>query len=309
MGGPRIDESKVRAIVAAQPRTFEYGDIAREAGISTASAHRILKELVAEGAVLIDHKIGKRKIYAISGTGSSDGIVKPNITHLPPAERFEHVGMLVDMVAQGISPSALITGVSGIGKTYLVMQRLAEAGFEEDDGYIMVKGHSTPMGLYRTLHDHRDQKIVFDDCDGVFKDNKAVGILKAALDSYDTRKISWNSERLPEDLESPFVFTGEIIFVSNLLAGQIDEAVKSRTLVVDLQMSRKEIGEYIGTILDDIHEKIDMDEKQHVLDTIVERCDAFEQFNIRTFLKACRIYRHAKLKGLDNWEKSLSVMI
>lgn len=308
MGGPRIVVDDVKRVIMVQPRTFEYGDIAREAKISTASAHRIIGEMIADGSIMVDHKIGKRKIYAISGKGSSNGAIKADITQLTPAERFEHVGMLVDMVVEGISPSVLITGLSGIGKTYLVKDRLKENGLEEDVDYVMVKGHSTPMGLYRTLHDHRDQKIVFDDCDGVFKENKAIGILKAALDSYDTRTISWNSERMPDDLDSPFIFTGQIIFVSNLLASQVDNAVKSRTFVVDLQMSRQEICEYIETILHRIDEKLSTDELGDVLTEVTKRCDAFENFNIRTFLKACRIYRYAKMKNAD-WKKTLTGMI
>lgn len=46
------------------------------------------------------------------------------------------------------------------------------------------------MGLYMALFINRDKLIVFDDCDSVFGNIDSVNILKAALDSYDTRMVS-----------------------------------------------------------------------------------------------------------------------
>jgi len=308
MGGARIDYDSIKKAVSNQPRTFTVDDIARETQISIASAYKVVNDLVATGAVILDHKQGKKKIYAVSGQGSSDGIIKPNITNLTPVERFDHVSMIVDMVAQGISPSALVTGLSGIGKTHLVLKRLKENGLIQDDDFVMVKGHSSAQGLYSTLYHHCDQTVIFDDCDSIFKDAISVNLLKAALDSYETRRLSWMSTRLPDDIEGVFDFTGNIIFISNMTADRIDEAVKSRTFVVDLQMSRKEICEYMRTILDDLEPDMEMESKVEVLDEIEARSNTFEQFNIRTFIKACRVYRSASMTGRD-WKKSLTVLI
>lgn len=308
MGGKRIDKNKIRKIVSSQPRTFSVEDISRESKVSTASAYSLINEMVAEGCVVLDHKVGKRKIYAVSAQGSSDGIVKPNIALLSPVERFEHVGTIVDMVAHGISPSALITGVSGIGKTYLVRERLLSHGMKEDSDYIMIKGHSTPLGLYQVLHDHRDQTLCFDDCDSIFNNEIAINILKSALDSYDVRKVSWQSSRMPDDYDSSFTFNGQILFISNYTADRIDEAVKSRTFVVDLQMSRKEICEYLWTLLKVIEPSVSLEDKEVVMKELEARRDVFEQFNIRTFIKACRIYRTAQKNGKD-WKKMLTVMV
>ena len=309
MGGPRIDKEEVRKTILAQPRTFEYTDIAREAKISTASASHIIRDMIAEGFIIVDHKIGKRKIYAVSSNGGNNGVEKPNILQLPPHERFEYIGDIVDMVVNGITPSALITGVAGIGKTYIVKDRLHANGFKENDHYVINTTHATPGGLYCLLHKHRDQTVVFDDCDSVFSDEKSVNILKAALDSYEVRKLCWPTMgKLPEGIEDSFEFTGNIIFVSNRTSDRIDEAVKSRTMVIDLQMSRKEIGEYIGTIMENITiVKLPMEDKQIVLDELIQVADSFDQFNIRTFIKACRLYKGAMLSGKD-WKKSLAII-
>lgn len=309
MGGPRIDVNKVRKVISSQPRTFEYTDIAREAHISTASALKIVKDMVAEGAVIVDHKVGKRNIFAISANGSANGDIKPSVIQLTPEERFEYVGDVVDMVAHGITPSALITGVSGIGKTFIVKKRLKAHGLEEGMDYKFITAHATPLGLYRLLYENRHKTLVFDDCDSVFNKEEGINVLKAALDSYEVRKVCWNSTKLPDDLEPEFEFEGQIIFVSNRTADKIDEAVKSRTMTIDLQMSRQEICEYIGTILDKIDAvKLPLFEKELVLGELKKIADGFEQFNIRTFIKACRIYQGCQISGKD-WKKSLSVII
>jgi hypothetical protein len=308
MGGPRIDSTAVRKVISSQPRTFTMEDIAREAKISTASAYAIISQLKGEGSITVDHKIGKKLVYAVSANGSKDGAIKPNIVHLTPAQRFEYVGTLVDMVAQGISPSVLVTGLSGIGKTFLVRERLKANGLHENDGYITVMGHSSPLGLYRVLYEHQRQTIVFDDCDSVFRDETSVNLLKSALDSYDVRKVSWQSSRLPDELEASFNFSGQIIFVSNLTADRVDEAIKSRTFVIDLQMSRKEICEYLWTLIDTIEPSMHKVDKEEILTELDKRCDSFEQFNIRTFIKACRVFKVAKSNGKD-WKEMITVLI
>ena len=101
----------------------------------------------------------------------------------------------------------------GIGKTFIVRERLAQHGLEEGDGYILITTHITPGGLYCLLHDHQRQTIVFDDCDSVFANEQSVNLLKAALDSYETRKICWPSmgnKSLPEGYEDSFEFEGNI---------------------------------------------------------------------------------------------------
>jgi hypothetical protein len=200
MGGPRIDVSKVNQVINAQTRVFAVEDIAREAQISIASVYGIINNMIATGAIVKDHKVGKRQMYAVSSNGSGDGAIKPNIALLPPAERFEYVGTLVDMVAQGISPSVMVTGLSGIGKTYLVKSRLEANGLTENQDFMMVTGHASPLGLYRLMYEHQSQRLVFDDCDSIFREADSINLLKAALDSYNVRKVSWHSSRMPDDL-------------------------------------------------------------------------------------------------------------
>ncbi len=317
----RINPESVKNLLVTHSKPFSVNDLAVMSGISAPSAYNLINQFVADGHVYADHKRGKCKMYRVaedirvsdvanlnSGNSVKEITTKrlPDLMQLTPVERFECVSDMVDMVIMGISPSVLVTGLSGIGKTYLVLKQLEENGLKDGD-YVRVTGHSSPQGLYETLYQHQNQTIVFDDCDSIFQTDTSVNILKAALDSYSRRTISWNSSRLPDHLESPFDFNGQIIFVSNKTASQIDNAVKSRTFVVDLQMSRKEICVYIESIMGNIDVQLSIDEKKEVLDELVELCEYFENFNVRTFIKACRLYRMAQAKGRD-WKKSVRFM-
>lgn len=210
-------------------------------------------------------KIGKRKISSFD-----QKYVERQVKKLAPAlavaaakeaeanerfginTRFAFVEKLVTMVATKVQASAVITGEGGLGKTYTVLQTLEKCGLEDmtevlanaEDGdvienaFVSVKGYSTAKGLYRTLYENNDRVIVFDDCDSILKDAVALNILKGALDSYDRRFISWNSEmKETDDLPRSFEFTGQIIFISNMDADSIDQAVRSRSMMIDLSMT------------------------------------------------------------------------
>jgi len=78
---------------------------------------------------------------------------------------------------------------------------------------------------------------VFDDCDAVLKDPVALNLLKGALDSYGKRIISWNADMKDDDLPRSFNFEGRVIFISNMDQDRIDQAIRSRSMMIDLSMT------------------------------------------------------------------------
>jgi hypothetical protein len=166
--------------------------------------------------------------------------------------RFGFVEKLVTMVATGVQPSPVITGEGGLGKTYTVTKTLAAHGYKDiselaefqvgsvintSKCFMMIKGYSTAKGLYRTLFENQKSVIVFDDCDAVLKDPVALNLLKGALDSYGKRIISWNADMKDDDLPRSFAFEGRVIFISNMDQDRIDQAIRSRSMMIDLSMT------------------------------------------------------------------------
>lgn len=232
--------------------------------------------------------------------------------------RFEFIEEVVDMVIAGESKSVIITGDGGLGKTHTVMDRVRNAGLvasepienaQEDDeegertsgisvgDYFIVKGFITSRALYELLYENRDRIVIFDDCDSIWEAPTSVSILKAALDSYDTRTISWMTALADPDIPRQFEFRGRIIFVSNMHLGELDQAVLSRCLYVDVSMTPEEKIERIRYISPKIRKDMPIAAKQEVIDLLDECKDNIGDLNIRTFLKVCEI----RSRGSENW--------
>ena len=152
-------------------------------------------------------------------------------------QRFEFLNNLTKMVVNGLTPSIIVLGQGGLGKTHSVTSTINSNDMSEDD-YVFFKGYSTARGLYNTLYDNNGKLIVFDDCDSILEDKVALNILKSALDSYDKRTISWMAKMSKnEEYPQQFDFTGRIIFISNKSKEKIDGAILSRSLSIDLTMT------------------------------------------------------------------------
>jgi len=213
-----------------------------------------------------------------------------------PKVMFNNLERLTKMVGRGIQPSLVITGGAGLGKTYLVKKTLTDMGLEEAKQFVHFKGRATAAGLFVTIYENSDKIIVLDDCDSVFKDVDAVNLLKAALDSYDTRKLSYISTKPLKDtygdpVPRHFEFTGKIIFISNISQSKLDDAIKSRSFVSDISMNTKQMFQRIDDLKDQIETKIPNEVKDKALEimkSLEKKYDGVE-INLRSFIKACRI--------------------
>ena len=168
--------------------------------------------------------------------------------------------------------------------------------FTESREFVHFKGCATAAGLFITLYENSDKIIVLDDCDSVFKDDDAVNILKAALDSYDTRKISYISTKTLKDefgSEVPrhFEFTGRIIFISNIDQSRLDEAIRSRSFVSDVELTTEQMFTRMSQLMVAMERNIPMAAKEQALQLMQELDKEFDgvEINLRSFIKAARI--------------------
>jgi hypothetical protein len=241
----------------------------------------------------------------------------------PINQRFDFVGKIVDMIAKRITPSVVITGEGGLGKTHTVIESLERAGLRnvtdliadvdigsvetDETMFVVIKGYSTPKGLFKLLYEHRNATVVFDDCDSILKDPDALNLLKGALDSYDKRYITWNTSFSDDNIPSMFQFTGGVIFVSNLTQDKINQAIRSRSMCVDLSMT--------------VDQKIDRMEfivkRDNFLPNVpsVMKFEAFEflktnrnearEINLRTLINVAKI----RQAGDSQWEQLAKYML
>jgi hypothetical protein len=218
-------------------------------------------------------------------------------------ERFEFLNDLTSMVVTGVTPSLVVTGPGGNGKTNSVKRTISDNQLSDNE-FVFFKGYSTARGLYNTLYDNNGKLIIFDDCDSVLEDKVSKNILKSALDSYEERTISWSKMTKADEYPTQFNFTGRIIFISNKSKDSIDGALKSRSLMVDLTMTPEEKIERLTYILPNILPEYDMETKElalNFLDSVKNDVD----INIRTFIMVTKMCKSFP----DNWRKLASYSV
>jgi hypothetical protein len=219
-------------------------------------------------------------------------------------QRFGFLNDLTTMVVSGITPSLIVTGEGGLGKTHSVTQTIKSNELEDMD-YVFFKGYSTARGLYNTLFDNNGKLIIFDDCDSVLDDKVAVNILKSALDSYEKRTISWMAKMNKSD-EYPqhFDFTGRIIFISNKAKEKIDEAILTRSLTVDLTMTPDDKITRMSSILGNILPEYDMEVKQDALG-FLETVKEEVSLNMRMLIMVAKM----RLMYPETWRNLATYMV
>lgn len=224
-------------------------------------------------------------------------------------QRFSFLERFTKMVLDGETASAIVTGEGGLGKSHVVMSQVAKKGMVEGEDYVLFKGFATPKALYSTLYENKDKTIIFDDCDSVLKDPTSINILKGALDSYDKRTISWLTKGFIDDgLPSSFDFEGQVIFISNLSIDKIDQAIKSRSMAIDLSMSIDDKIDRMRYILPNVMADYEMGLKETALDFMCLHANEAVEFNMRTLQKIIRVV-HAYGLETEEWKDAAQYLL
>jgi len=218
-------------------------------------------------------------------------------------QRFQFLNDLTTMVVNNTTPSLIVTGEGGLGKTHSVTETIKSNDLSEDK-YVFFKGYSTARGLYNTLYDNNDKLIIFDDCDSVLDDKVALNILKSALDSYEKRTISWMAKMNNDEYPQQFEFTGRIIFISNKSISAVNEAIRSRSLTVDLTMTPSDKIERMSAILENILPEYQLEFKKEALDFLSGVCNEVS-VNMRMLIMVTKM----RYNYPDRWKDLASYMV
>ncbi len=235
------------------------------------------------------------------------------------AKQFEVVSGLADSAIVGDSRSLIISGPAGFGKSYMVEEKLNDVD-PNGINYSTIKGKMSAVGLYKMLFRYREagQTILIDDCDAVFFDDIALNILKAACDSSNVRRISWNTnanlidEETAQPIPRKFEYEGTVIFITNYdfdyLIGKGSklsphlQALMSRSFYIDLSMKTardcfiriKQVCE-MGMLKE---KGLTSKQECDVLDFIEENLADLREISLRTALKIGSLH---KKDNMTNW--------
>lgn len=240
---------------------------------------------------------------------------------------FESIKLYTAQVAFGVSNSLVISGLPGLGKTFDVEDTLNQMRID----YIPVSGDITTSGLYEILFKNRDKLILFDDMDSVFDNKESINLLKAVLDTKSKRKVSrilkthfdsfgMSDEEIQkiyvetDKLPKQFEFTGRIIFITNVPGDELDSALISRSLFVDVNPNFDEVLKRINTIIPNIKPNVNISVKKEIVDFMILMNETYElrfPVNLRTFIHCLniRVANDFMLGELPAWQKLVKAYI
>lgn len=228
---------------------------------------------------------GKRETNSVQNSVKNTQKKMDETVYSDPKYVFEDIKTLTKFVAQGGSKSLIVCGMGGIGKTYEVTSTLRKIYGEPGGKYTYHSGAKiSPRSFYSAVFRERDMLQVWDEADSILKQDDTIMMLKPALDTSGKPAMEYVTNTLPmtgkneaeirdycaqcdaadtlvytnnpnklKDGEmvfpSKFYFDGQMIFISNMRATEIEDAIKSRSIFLDVYLSATDVMNRMKTIM------------------------------------------------------------
>jgi len=140
---------------------------------------------------------------------------------------YQEIQTLYDDFQKGYYDLIIIQSLPGMGKTNLTQNNTT------------INGHITPMQAYITAHKNKDQPIIIDDIQTLWKNPNMRDLLVTLCDTTPTKNIQWNSTALPPTIPTQFQTTSKVLILCNNTK-KIDEAIQSRAHTYHFQPTHQE---------------------------------------------------------------------
>lgn len=228
-------------------------------------------------------------------------------------KRYETLRRMTRRVVNGHLPSLIVSGPPGLGKSYTVETMLKKHGRQHD----IMSGTISAVGLYIALYEQSEGGVVvLDDCDDVFRNETCLNLLKAVLDSGETRTVSyrklahWMDEM---DIPQKFEFRGSVVFCTNVdfelairkgsAMAHHFQALIDRSLYLSLTMRTQEdfltrlrhVGIEDGLL---VERGLTEEQAHEVMDYVVTNADNFYSLSIRLLMQIAYCY----LDDPEHWK-------
>ncbi len=218
---------------------------------------------------------------------------------------FDDISAVTEFIAKKGSKSFICCGLGGVGKTYSITKKLedmfGDAG-DTGDWYYHSGMKITPFTIYKTLFQERYGIVVFDEADDILTNPDIVVQLKPVLDTSGKNTMEYahgtmsmvgksegeikaysaevdqkiadgyylgiNNKGSSVQAPSKFYFEGQIIFISNMPAKKIDQAIMSRSIYIDVQLCARDINNRIKTIMSHKYKDMSNDEMNEIMEAL-----------------------------------------
>jgi hypothetical protein len=217
--------------------------------------------------------------------------------------------MVVGVITTDLINTLIVSGSSGVGKTYNINRLLQRQSEDESNPikYRKVTGKITPLAFFNVLYENStyDSVCYFDDADSILSEETSLNLLKEASEKVPQRVVSYLSTKMGEG-KGTTTFDGKIVISTNIKISKSAHlmAVYDRFHVMELNISYLEKLAKIQDIVDKSAPE-HRDVNREVLKFLVENESILETDNvtIRTFIKLQELARLTP----KNWRRIAEV--
>lgn len=275
-------------------------------------AHAKMKEVLPLDNAKRLHKLwlknGTVETIVVSKEEKVAEVKLEKTTFADPEVVFEEVKAVAEMVIKKQQNSLIITGMSGVGKTQLIDKIIKDQGIKKNKDYIEFTGSAED--LYSELYNNKTKLFLFKEGDAILKDKDSAAILKSIIpnnmkvrevssskNTFDAKKMSQKeiADVISKEDKYPssFEFTGQVILLSNTPKSKIDSSSISNSIVIDIQLTQKDLFNRMRSIIDDIAVGDKKEDKEMIIDFLETeyKHPQSEPITVKTFLNALNCYK------------------
>ena len=187
----------------------------------------------------------------------------------------------------------IIESKGGLGKTFLAEKLLKESKEikeSEEEIYLIIKSHATPLSIYKDIYKKSPSFIIFDDVDSLLFNKTNISLLKMICESTMYKKIKYMSTTpILSDTPQEYTTTAHTLLLTNHLqrSNKNLQALFTRGIIIQFKPSNFEILNYLKEFAKD----------KGILAYLEGNINIINNFNLRIYIELKEI----KDSGL-NWK-------
>lgn len=126
---------------------------------------------------------------------------------------YDELGQYIRAFAKGTMNLVILEGPPGVAKSQTARQALGQAK------HCYLQGNATAFGMYQALYLHRDELVVIDDVDALYRDKASVRLLKCLCQTDREKTLAWHTAAVGKlqqaGLPREFQTTSRTLIIAN----------------------------------------------------------------------------------------------
>lgn len=201
---------------------------------------------------------------------------------------YDELERYAQAFAEGHLNLLVICGTAGVGKSQTFKRAVGGKA-------CWIDGNATAFGVYLQAYAHRDQPIVLDDVDGLYRERNGVRLLKALGQTDQFKSLSWQSDAptlARNGIPRQFMTSSQVAIITNeWRTANVDvAAVEDRGHCLHFDPSALQVHQQAAGWFWD----------QEIFDFVAQHLHLIGQHSLRTYVLAWEL----KQAGLD-WSQSI----